>query len=200
MAALARGRQVARSGQRDRIRPAAFRFASAVQSGEPPSMTTVHDFVFLSIAGNTEKLSDFKGQTLLVVNVASRCGLTPHYTGLEELHRRLSPRGFAVLGFPCNDFGAQEPGSESEIQEFCRTRYDVTFPLFAKLHVKGEQQAPLYEFLTAQPSAPDGAGEIRWNFAKFVVDGSGQVRARFAPTIEPLAPELVSSVEAALSK
>jgi glutathione peroxidase len=163
-------------------------------------MTTVHDFDVTTIDGQTKKLSDFKGKTLLVVNVASRCGLTPHYTGLEQLYRQFAPRGFAVLGFPCNDFGAQEPGTETEIKEFCESRYDVTFPLFAKVHVKGEEQTPLYKYLTALPTAPDGAGEIRWNFAKFVVGPDGNVQARFAPTVEPLAPELVGAVEAALAK
>ena len=161
-------------------------------------MTTFHDFDVKTIDGQTKKLSDFKGQTLLVVNVASRCGLTPHYTGLEQLHRKYAARGFAVLGFPCNDFGAQEPGTESEIKEFCESSYDVTFPLFAKLHVKGPEQAPLYKHLTSQASSPDGAGDIRWNFAKFVIGPDGSVRARFAPTVEPLAPELVSAVESSL--
>ena len=163
-------------------------------------MTTFHDFDVKTIDGQTKKLSDFKGQTLLVVNVASRCGLTPHYTGLEELHRKYAARGFSVLGFPCNDFGAQEPGTESEIKEFCQTKYDVTFPLFEKLHVKGSEQAPLYKHLTSQASSPDGAGDIRWNFAKFVIGPDGSVRARFAPTVEPLAPELVGAVEASLAK
>jgi glutathione peroxidase len=105
-----------------------------------------------------------------------------------------------VLGFPCNDFGAQEPGTETEIKEFSESKYDVTFPLFSKVHVKGAEQAPLYKYLTALPTAPDGAGEIRWNFAKFVVGSDGQVKARFAPTVEPLAPELVTAVEQSLAK
>lgn len=161
-------------------------------------MTTLHDFDVTTIDGKSKKLSEFKGKTLLVVNVASRCGLTPHYTGLEALHRRFEPRGFAVLGFPCNDFGAQEPGTETEIKEFCQSRYDVTFPMFSKLHVKGPEQAPLYKFLTSQPTTPDGAGDIRWNFAKFIVGADGRVIARFAPTVEPLAPEIVSQIEATL--
>jgi glutathione peroxidase len=161
-------------------------------------MTTLHDFDVNTIDGQTKKLSDFKGQTLLVVNVASRCGLTPHYTGLEQLYRRFAARGFSVLGFPCNDFGSQEPGTESEIKEFCETKYDVTFPLFSKLHVKGPEQAPLYRFLTTQSTNPDGPGDIQWNFAKFLIGPNGQVLARFAPKVEPLAPELVSKLEAAL--
>ena len=161
-------------------------------------MTTVHDFDVTTIDGQPKKLGDYNGKALLLVNVASRCGLTPHYTGLEALHRKFASRGFSVLGFPCNDFGAQEPGTESEIKEFCQSRYDVSFPLFAKIHVKGADQAPLYKFLTAQRSAPDGPGEVAWNFAKFVVGPDGTVRARFAPNVEPLAPELVSAVETAL--
>lgn len=163
-------------------------------------MTTLHDFDVKTIDGQTKKLGDFKGQTLLVVNVASRCGLTPHYAGLEELHRRFAPRGFAVLGFPCNDFGAQEPGTESEIKTFCQTKYDVTFPMFSKVHVKGPEQAPLYKYLTGQNSAPDGAGDVVWNFAKFLVGPNGQVLARFSPKVEPLAAELVSKLEASLPK
>ena len=163
-------------------------------------MTTLHDFDVKTIDGQTKKLGDFKGQTLLVVNVASRCGLTPHYAGLEELHRRFAPRGFAVLGFPCNDFGAQEPGTESEIKAFCQTKYDVTFPMFSKLHVKGPEQAPLYKYLTEQTSAPDGAGDVVWNFAKFLVGPNGQVLARFSPKVEPLADELVSKLESSLPK
>ena len=162
-------------------------------------MTTLHDFTVKTIDGQTKSLREFAGKTVLVVNVASKCGLTPHYAGLEELHRKLGSRGFAVLGFPCNDFGAQEPGTESEIKTFCESRYDVTFPLFAKLHVKGAERAPLYEFLTSQKTGPDGPGDIQWNFAKFVVDGEGKVRARFAPTVEPSNPELVNAVESALS-
>ena len=163
-------------------------------------MTTLHDFDVKTIDGQTKKLGDFKGQTLLVVNVASRCGLTPHYAGLEELHRRFAPRGFAVLGFPCNDFGAQEPGTESEIKAFCQSKYDVTFPMFSKLHVKGPEQAPLYKYLTEQTSGPDAAGDVVWNFAKFLVGPNGQVLARFSPKVEPLADELVSKLESSLPK
>lgn len=162
-------------------------------------MTTFHDFDVVTIDGQPKKLSDFKGKTLLVVNVASRCGLTPHYTGLEELHRKYASQGFSVLGFPCNDFGAQEPGTETEIKEFCQTKYEITFPLFKKLHVKGPEQAPVYKFLTSQSSAPDGAGDIQWNFAKFVVGPEGQVRARFAPKVEPSAAELVGAIESTLA-
>lgn len=161
-------------------------------------MTTLHDFTVSTIDGKEQSLRDFAGKAVLVVNVASRCGLTPHYTGLQALYERYSARGFAVLGFPCNDFGAQEPGTEAEIKQFCSAKYNVRFPMFTKLHVKGPKQAPLFAFLSTQASAPDGAGDISWNFAKFVVDGSGKLVARFAPTTAPDAPELVAAVERAL--
>jgi glutathione peroxidase len=161
-------------------------------------MTTLHDFTVTTIDGQPKSLGDFKGKALLVVNVASRCGLTPHYAGLEALYESHRERGLEVLGFPCNDFGAQEPGTEQEIKTFCETNYGVTFPMFGKVHVKGPNQAPLFHFLTTQHSAPDGAGDIAWNFAKFVVGKDGTLLARFAPTVTPGAPELVAAIEAAL--
>jgi len=161
-------------------------------------MTTLHDFTVTTIDGQPKSLGEFKGKALLVVNVASRCGLTPHYAGLEALYESHRERGLEVLGFPCNDFGAQEPGSEQEIKTFCETKYGVTFPMFGKVHVKGPNQAPLFHFLTTQASAPDGAGDIAWNFAKFVVGKDGTLLARFAPTVTPSAPELVAAIEAAL--
>jgi glutathione peroxidase len=161
-------------------------------------MTTFHDFTVTTIDGQSKSLADFKGKALLVVNVASRCGLTPHYKGLEALYESHRARGLEVLGFPCNDFGAQEPGSEAEIKTFCETSYGVSFPLFSKVHVKGPEQAPLFQYLTREPSAPDGPGDIAWNFAKFVIGKDGKLKARFAPTVAPTAPELVAAVEAAL--
>jgi glutathione peroxidase len=163
-------------------------------------MTTFYDFPVTTIDGQTKSLRDYAGQTLLVVNVASRCGLTPQYTALEALHERFAGQGFAVLGFPCNDFGAQEPGSESEIKQFCETNYKVTFPLFSKVHVKGAQRAPVYEFLTTQATQPDGPGDIGWNFAKFLVGPDGHVLARFSPQVTPDAPEVIGAIEGALKK
>ena len=133
-----------------------------------------------------------------MVNVASKCGLTPHYEGLEALHRRFADRGFAVLGFPCNQFGGQEPGSEEEIASFCQTRFDVSFPMFAKIEVNGEGRHPLYACLTGQQAGPDGSGDIAWNFAKFVVDREGRVAARFPPPTDPLSDEIVQAVEEVL--
>lgn len=161
-------------------------------------MKTIYDFTAGTIDGNEQSLRDYEGKALLVVNVASRCGLTPHYTGMQELHEKFGARGLAVMGFPCNQFAGQEPGSEGEIKTFCETNYGVTFPMFAKLDVNGAERHPLYEFLTSQPTTPDGPGDIQWNFAKFVVDRSGRVVARFAPTVEPSAAELVAAIEAAL--
>lgn len=161
-------------------------------------MTTLHDYRAASIDGTECPLSDFAGKALLVVNVASKCGLTPHYAGLEALHRRFADRGFAVLAFPCNQFGGQEPGSEAEIASFCRTRFDVSFPLFAKIEVNGESRHPLYAFLTSQAAEPDGPGDVAWNFAKFVVDRDGRVAARFAPPTDPLSDEIVQAIETVL--
>ena len=162
-------------------------------------MPTFHDFTVKTIDGQEHSLRDFAGQVLLVVNVASRCGLTPQYTALEELHRRYKSRGFSVLGFPCNDFGAQEPGTEQEIKEFCSTKYDVSFPLFSKVHVKGGEQAPVYEFLTSAEAPPKGAGEVVWNFEKFLIDKSGNVVARFIPPTAPLDGEITAAIDQALA-
>ena len=159
---------------------------------------SVHEFGHPTIDGTDQSLAELAGKALLVVNVASQCGLTPHYAGLQALHERYAARGFAVLGFPCNQFGSQEPGTEAEIQRFCETRFGVTFPMFAKLEVNGPGRHPLYAWLTAQASAPDGAGDITWNFAKFVIGPEGSVRARFAPTVTPDDPALVAAIEAAL--
>jgi glutathione peroxidase len=160
-------------------------------------MTTVHDYRLKTIEGQDKPLKDFAGHPLLIVNVASRCGLTPQYTALESLYQRFKGRGLVVLGFPCNDFGAQEPGTEAEIKTFCESNYKVTFPLFAKVHVKGPERADLYEHLTTQSTAPDGPGDIAWNFAKFLVGKDGRVLARFAPQTAPDAPEILSAIEAA---
>ena len=161
-------------------------------------MTSFHDFRARDIDGEERLLRDFEGQVCLVVNVASRCGLTPHYQGLQALQQRYGERGFAVLGFPCNQFGAQEPGSEAEIQEFCDRRFGVTFPLFSKIEVNGAGRHPLYAHLTAQAAAPEGSGDVKWNFTKFLVGRDGAVIARFAPQTEPTDSGLVKAIEQAL--
>lgn len=156
-------------------------------------MSSAHDFSAPSISGQDTSLAEFKGKTLLVVNVASACGLTPQYEGLQALHAQYAERGLAVLGFPCNQFGAQEPGSEEEIQQFCSNRFGVEFPLFSKIEVNGPGRHPLYQFLI-------GDGEdISWNFEKFLIDDKGQTIARFSPRTAPDDPELVSAIEQALS-
>jgi glutathione peroxidase len=156
---------------------------------------TLHDFSATTIDGTEQSLRDYAGKVALVVNVASQCGLTPQYAGLEEIYTTFKDRGLVVLGFPCNQFGGQEPGTEGEIKSFCETKFGVTFPLFGKLDVNGPDRHPLYTFLTAAPTAPDGAGDIRWNFAKFLIDRQGKVVARFPPTTAPVSEEIVSALE-----
>ena len=162
-------------------------------------MTTVHDFELQTIDGATTRLSDYAGKVLLVVNVASRCGLTPQYTGLEALYRAHRDEGLVVLGFPCNQFGAQEPGTPEEIKAFCSTKYDVTFPLFAKLDVNGEGRAPLYAHLTAATVGPEAAGDITWNFGKFVIGKNGEIVARFKPRTGTDDPALLEAIAKALA-
>ncbi|HEX4473435.1 MAG TPA: glutathione peroxidase [Polyangiaceae bacterium] len=161
-------------------------------------MTTFHDFKVRTIDGKDVSLGDFAGKVLLVVNVASRCGLTPQYTALEELHRRYLGRGFSVVGFPSNDFGAQEPGTDAEIQAFCSTSYDVTFPMFSKIHVNGDAETPVYAFMKSVATAPKGPGDVTWNFEKFLVGKDGRVLARFAPPTNPIDGEIASAIEQAL--
>ncbi|BBB98049.1 MULTISPECIES: glutathione peroxidase [Bradyrhizobium] len=147
-------------------------------------MATVYDFTAKSLAGDDVPLQRFEGQVLLIVNTASACGFTPQYKGLQELHAGLSVRGFAVLGFPCNQFGAQEPGDAKQIAAFCETNYAVTFPMFAKIDVNGSGAHPLYEHLKREKSGLLGPA-IKWNFTKFLVDRVGKVVARHAPTARP---------------
>jgi glutathione peroxidase len=147
-------------------------------------MANVYDFTARSLAGEDVPLKRFEGQVLLIVNTASACGFTPQYQGLETLHRDLSSRGFSVLGFPCNQFGGQEPGSAKDIAEFCESNYDVSFPMFDKIDVNGANAHPLYNYLKAEKSGLLGSS-IKWNFTKFVVDRIGKVVARHAPTARP---------------
>jgi glutathione peroxidase len=147
-------------------------------------MSGIYDFTAKSLAGEEVPLKRFEGQVLLIVNTASACGFTPQYRGLQELHHALSPRGFAVLGFPCNQFGAQEPGDASAIGEFCTSNYAITFPMFAKIDVNGASAHPLYDYLKSAKSGLLGPS-IKWNFTKFLVDRSGEVVARHAPTARP---------------
>jgi glutathione peroxidase len=159
---------------------------------------TVHDIPLSTLTGQPTSLGDLSGRTLLVVNVASKCGLTPQYEGLERLHERYGDRGFSVVGFPCNQFGGQEPGTAGEIQEFCSATYGVSFPLFEKIEVNGPGRHPVYEELTAVPDADGEAGDIQWNFEKFLVGPDGAVIARFRPRTDPEDPALVAAIEANL--
>ena len=152
---------------------------------------SVHEFTHATIDGQPKPLRELAGHALLIVNVASQCGLTPQYEGLEQLHQRLQGRGFAVLGFPCNQFGAQEPGSEQQIKTFCETHYGVSFPMFAKLEVNGDDAAPLYQFLRAAQPNPDGTTDVTWNFTKFLVAKDGRVLRRFEPKQTPAEIEAV---------
>lgn len=152
-------------------------------------MSTVYDFTASTLEGSDKPLSDFSGQVLLVVNTASRCGFTPQYEGLEALYRKYQARGFAVLGFPCNQFGGQEPGDAKEIAHFCSLNYHVTFPMFGKIEVNGSGAHPLYRFLKGEAKGVLGTEAIKWNFTKFLIDREGRVAARYAPTVVPDALE-----------
>lgn len=148
-------------------------------------MASIYDFTVRDIEGVERSLSDFRGKVLLIVNVASKCGFTWQYEGLEALHRAYADKGFKVLGFPSNQFKNQEPGNAQEIKNFCSLTYDVTFPLFAKIDVKGDAQAPLYAYLTSQKSNFLGGKDVEWNFTKFLIDREGKIRARFSPLAKP---------------
>ena len=156
---------------------------------------TVYDLPVNTLNGEPGSLGDLAGSTLLVVNVASKCGLTPQYAGLELLHERYADRGFAVVGFPCNQFGGQEPGTSGEIAEFCSATYGVTFPMFEKIEVNGPGRHAIYDSLTSTPDAAGEAGDIQWNFEKFLVRPDGTVAARFRPRTEPDSPEVLAAIE-----
>ncbi len=161
-------------------------------------MKTIYDCTLPDIDGRSVNLGAFQGRVLLLVNVASRCGFTPQYAGLQQLYTRYQSRGLVVLGFPANNFLGQEPGTDAEIKTFCTTKYNVTFPLLAKLSVKGADQHPLYRFLTSKETNPDFAGAITWNFNKFLVGRDGKILARFGSRTAPDDKELVAAVEKAL--
>ncbi len=148
-------------------------------------MANAHNFSVRAADGSSVGLDAYAGRVLLVVNTASRCGFTPQYEGLEALQRTFGPAGFSVLGFPCNQFANQEPGSDAEIQSFCSTRYDVSFPVFARVAVNGPGADPFYVFLKSARPGLLGSGMVKWNFTKFLVDRGGRVRERFAPTVKP---------------
>ena len=170
------------------------------QGPETPQEYTVslYDISIASLDGKAERLAAQKGNVTLMVNVASKCGLTPQYEGLQRIHTKYADRGFSVLGFPCNQFGAQEPGTPEEITEFCSVNYGVSFPMFEKIDVNGDGRHALYAELTKTADAEGTDGDIRWNFEKFLVAGDGTVIARFSPMVDPEAAEVVSAIEGAL--
>ncbi len=159
---------------------------------------TIYDHEVAALGGAPADLHDYAGKTALIVNVASKCGLTPQYAGLEKLQERYGDKGFTVLGFPCNQFGGQEPGTSAEIETFCSTTYGVTFPMFEKIEVNGEGRDPLYTELTAVPDAEGEAGDVQWNFEKFLIAPDGTIVKRFRPGTEPESDEVVSAIEANL--
>jgi glutathione peroxidase len=165
---------------------------------EEKHITSVYDFKITDIDGNDANLADYKGKVLLIVNVASKCGFTPQYKGLENIYRQYKDRGFEILAFPSNDFMGQEPGTNKEIKTFCQLNYQVSFPLFAKISVKGKDIHPLYKFLTEKSTDPKFAGDITWNFNKFLIDRNGNTINRFDSKTEPQNPEVIKTIEDAL--
>jgi glutathione peroxidase len=159
----------------------------------------IYDFTLPSIDGKPMPLAEFKGKVVLVVNVASRCGFTPQYSALESLYEKYKDQGFVIVGFPANNFGAQEPDTNQEIKTFCSRKYNVTFPMYSKVSVKGDDQTPLYQYLT-QKTNPAIAGDIKWNFTKFLIDRNGNVVQRFESAVTPDSKEVVSAVEKQLSQ
>ncbi len=169
--------------------------APVAQQGEAKMASSVHDFTMKCITGEDVPLASYRGKVLLIVNVASKCGFTKQYAGLQALFEKYGARGLVVLGFPANNFMDQEPGTNAEIASFCSTKFGVSFPMFEKISVTGKDMHPLYAYLTSQPSAPEKPGKISWNFNKFLVDGQGRVAARFGSRTAPEAPELLAAIE-----
>ena len=160
----------------------------------------VLNFKMKTLDGKEVPLSKYQGKVVLIVNVASRCGLTPQYEALQKLYETYQDKGFVILGFPCNQFGKQEPGTASQIKQFCTSNYGVTFDMFSKIDVNGPDAAPLYKFLTSKQTDPDHAGRIRWNFEKFLISKEGKVVARFAPAVKPDDPKVIAAIEREIAK
>jgi glutathione peroxidase len=159
---------------------------------------SIYDYTLNSIDGQPTPLGNYKGKVVMLVNVASRCGFTPQYTALESIYEKYKDRGFVIVGIPANNFGAQEPGTNQEIKTFCSSKYNVKFPMMAKVSVKGDDTTPLYQYLTDKSANPKTGGEIQWNFTKFLVGPDGQIVARFEPKVTPDSPEVTSAIEEAL--
>ena len=179
----------------------AFAVSKTGKGSEPSAKAkSVLDFTMKNIDGKDIKLNSYKGKTILIVNTASKCGYTPQYEGLQKIYDKYKDQGFVILGFPANNFGGQEPGSNEEIKEFCTMKYKVSFPMFAKISVKGDDIHPLYAFLTSKETDPDFAGDIPWNFSKFLIDRDGKIIARFSPKDAPESEKVVQAIESALAK
>ena len=174
--------------------------ALAIADGPTTKPASVLDFTVNDINGKPVDLSKYKGKVLLIVNTASKCGYTPQYDGLEKLHEKYADQGLAVLGFPCNDFGGQDPGTEAEIKTFCSSKYNVKFDMFSKVVVKGDKKTPLYDFLINKDTNPQFGGPITWNFNKFLVDRNGKIVARFDKNIKPESETVTKAIEAELAK
>jgi len=170
------------------------------RSGSEPGGPSIYDFTMNDIDGKPVNLAHFKGKVVLVVNVASRCGFTPQYEGLQKLYLKYQQQGLVILGFPANNFGFQEPGTNAEIKSFCSAKYNVTFPIFSKISVKGDDIDPLYKYLTDKASNPEYGGDIKWNFNKFLVDRHGKIVARFEPQVKPDSDQVVQAIEKALQQ
>jgi glutathione peroxidase len=164
-----------------------------------PPAASVYDFTMKDIDGKEQKLDAYKGDVIMIVNTASKCGNTPQYEGLEAIYEKYKGKGFVILGFPANDFHGQEPGTDKEIKEFCTLTYNVSFPMFSKISVIGPDQHPFYKFLTSKETDPEFAGDITWNFEKFLVGRDGKVVARFAPKTKPEEPQVIEAIEKALA-
>jgi glutathione peroxidase len=172
------------------------RASGNLESGE--KMSSIYDFTLKDIDHKEVNLGQYRGKVVLVVNVASRCGYTPQYEGLQKVYLKYKDRGFVILGFPANNFMAQEPGTDEEIKTFCSTKYNVTFPIFSKISVKGDDIHPLYKFLTSKETNPDFGGDIKWNFSKFLLDKNGKIIARFEPKVTPESDPMIQAIEKAL--
>jgi len=171
---------------------------SGLPAGDAPRTTSIYDFTVKDIDGKEVKLEQYKGKVLLIVNVASQCGYTPQYEGLQKLYSQYQAQGLVVLGFPANNFKGQEPGTNEQIKEFCTTTYGVTFPMFSKISVKGDDIHPLYQYLISGKDNSELAGEISWNFNKFLVDPSGKIVARFASADKPESEKMTKAIQQAL--
>ncbi len=177
---------------------AVLAFAADQQNQKEQKVMSIYDFIMNDIDGNPVKLEQFRGKVIMIVNVASKCGFTPQYAGLERLYQTYQDSGFVILGFPANNFLGQEPGSNEEIKNFCTLTYGVTFPMFAKISVKGKDQHPLYKYLTSKETNPQFAGDISWNFNKFLIDRNGNIVARFGSRTKPEDDEVIQAIRWAL--